>query len=258
MEKTYKIDHSRNIGTVLFVVEGGNENGGAELRLIKKIFTDILGFEMNELRRGTDEFIGYQGSSGSRVIGMNLPKNQIHKISDEDLDVLYQKIRDDLHLKPENYPLFFIYDRDYKSYKHNQLRKYVNRFTDPYSNDEGDRGQLLLSYPSVEAFIMSCFKDNTFQEKHELGTELKVINKALKYDIEHIQSDSDLIHAVDEMNAACAEFECSDYDIDNLSEFLIKMYDKQQQYYVENAAFSVLSQISMALLELGIIVEEGV
>lgn len=39
----YKIDKSKNIGNVIFVVEGGRpDTGGTELRLLKKIFADIL------------------------------------------------------------------------------------------------------------------------------------------------------------------------------------------------------------------------
>ena len=43
----YKIDKSKNIGNVIFVVEGGRpDTGGTELRTIKKIFADILGNEV--------------------------------------------------------------------------------------------------------------------------------------------------------------------------------------------------------------------
>ena len=39
----------------IFVVEGGRpETGGTELRLLKKIFADILGYEVQELRRGSE------------------------------------------------------------------------------------------------------------------------------------------------------------------------------------------------------------
>ena len=54
--KKYKIDKMKNIGNVIFVVEGGRpETGGTELRLLKKIFADILGYEVQELRRGSEE-----------------------------------------------------------------------------------------------------------------------------------------------------------------------------------------------------------
>lgn len=47
--KKYRIDKTKNIGNVIFVVEGGRpETGGTELRLLKKIFADILGYEVQE------------------------------------------------------------------------------------------------------------------------------------------------------------------------------------------------------------------
>ena len=49
--KKYKIDKSKNIVNVIFVVEGGRpETGGTELRLLKRIFSDILEYEVQELR----------------------------------------------------------------------------------------------------------------------------------------------------------------------------------------------------------------
>ena len=40
--KKYRIDKDKNIGNVIFVVEGGRPaTGGTELRLLKKIFADI-------------------------------------------------------------------------------------------------------------------------------------------------------------------------------------------------------------------------
>lgn len=52
--KKYRIDKSKMIGNVIFVVEGGRpDTGGTELRLLKRIFADILEYEVQELRRGT-------------------------------------------------------------------------------------------------------------------------------------------------------------------------------------------------------------
>lgn len=77
MTKKYKVDKSKIIGNVIFVVEGGRpETGGTELRLLKRIFSDVLGYEVQEWRRGTEEFIGYGNNKSSRVFALNLPKNQ--------------------------------------------------------------------------------------------------------------------------------------------------------------------------------------
>lgn len=40
--KKYRIDKTKNIGNVIFVVEGGRpETGGTELRLLKKIYRSL-------------------------------------------------------------------------------------------------------------------------------------------------------------------------------------------------------------------------
>ena len=71
--KKYRIDKTKNIGNVIFVVEGGRpETGGTELRLLKKIFADILEYEVQELRRGSEEFIGYGKNPLFRVLKMIL------------------------------------------------------------------------------------------------------------------------------------------------------------------------------------------
>ena len=46
----YKLDKNKNIGTVVFIVEGGSPlTGGTELRLLKNIFANILGYEVQEV-----------------------------------------------------------------------------------------------------------------------------------------------------------------------------------------------------------------
>ena len=97
--KKYKIDKSKNIGNVIFVVEGGrSDTGGTELRLLKKIFSDILGYEVHELRRGSEEFIGYGSNRYSHVFALNLPKNQLTQLTDEDLDILFRRLKNDFDI----------------------------------------------------------------------------------------------------------------------------------------------------------------
>ena len=99
-------------------------------------------------------------------------------------------------VKPEYCPIFLLYDRDYKSYKHNESRgKYVRRYTDPYSNEEGYQGQLLLSYPAVESYILSCIQENVFEQRYLLGTEAKVQLAQCGFSEEEISEDGYIIHA---------------------------------------------------------------
>ena len=255
--KNYKIDRSKNIGNVIFVVEGGRpETGGTELRLLKKIFADILGYEVQELRRGCDEFIGYGSNPHFRVFALNLPKNQLTQLNDEAVDQLFRRLREEFDIKPEDCPIFYLYDRDFLSYRPNELRgKYVCKYTDPYSDENGNQGQLLLSYPAVESYLMSCIQDDVFQQSFFLGKDLKPELVKAGFSEENIDTEDYLIHAAQEMDRGLEAFHLGRYDLDSLAPTLLGVYDTQQRKCKTDGTFSLLSLISMALLELGVITE---
>lgn len=274
--KRYRIDKNKNIGNVIFIVEGGRKKtGGTELRLLKKIFADILGYEVQELRRGSEEFIGYGCNPQFRVFALNLPKNQLTQLTEDAIDALFCRLREEFGIKPEDCPIFFIYDRDALSYKRNELRgKYVKKYTDPYGNDNGDQGQLLLSYPAIESYLLSCIEDDTFKQSYLLGQQAKstltnlICNEdyETKTDIhmktvdsvfteESIEAENRLLHSINEMNNGLTTMGVGEYDLDNLAPILLDVYDYQQQRYISENTFSLFPFVGMALLELGIIVE---
>lgn len=255
--KTYKIDKSKNIGNVIFVVEGGRtDTGGTELRLLKNIFSDILGYEVRELRRGCEEFIGHGNNPYSRVFALNLPKNQLTQLTDDSLDELFRRLKNEFDIKPEDCPIFFLYDRDYLSYHPNELRgKYVKRYTDPYGDENGNQGQLLLSYPSVESYLLSCIQDDVYLQSYFLGRDLKPELDNIDFSEEDISTEEQLIHATTEMDKCLDSFGFSSYNLDDLAPVMLGAYDIQQKKQKADGKFSLLSFVSMALLELGLIIE---
>lgn len=274
--KKYRIDKTKNIGNVIFVVEGGRpETGGIELRLLKKIFADILEYEVQELRRGSEEFIGYGKNPLFRVFALNLPKNQLTQLTEDAIDELFCRLREEFGIKPEDCPIFYLYDRDVLSYKRNELRgRYVKKYTDPYGTDDGDQGQLLLSYPAIESYLLSCIKDDTIKMSFLLGKEAKT---ALRHEIcptnceekidvhlktvdlvfseEAAEAEKRLLHSIIEMNNGLKTMGVHTYDLDNLAPTLLEVYDYQQKKYDEDNVFHLLSLVGMALLELGVITE---
>ena len=271
----YKIDKTKNIGNVIFVVEGGRKDtGGTELRLLKKIFADILEYEVQELRRDSEEFIAHGNNNPNcKVFALNVEKNQLTQLSEEAMDTLFVRLREEFKIKPEDCPIFFLYDRDVKSYHNNELRaKYVRKYVDPYGTDEGDQGQLLLSYPSVESFMLSCIMEESYKLEGKMGGDAKNIlkNKLLgKRDtnsnddtlnnVESIfskdtsEAEKQLIHSVIEMNKGLEMMGISDYDLDNLAPTLLGVYDYEQDKLNAEDTLTFLSLIEMALLELGVI-----
>lgn len=268
--KNYKIDKTKNIGNVIFVVEGGRaETGGAELRLLKKVFVDIMGYEIQELRRGSEEFIGHGMNSSSCVFALNLPKNQLTELTEDAVDELFCRLKEEFKLKPEDCPVFFLYDRDVLSYSKNELRgKYVRKYTDPYGTAEGNQGQLLLSYPSIESFLLSCIKDESVNVTSRLGRDAKILlakelcsseDENTVIDVvftkQPQKAEERLVHAIQEMDNGLRKMGVHTYDLDKLESTLLEVYDYQQRKYNEEITFSFLSLAGMALLELGVIVE---
>lgn len=257
--KKYRIDRSKTIGNVIFVVEGGRpDTGGTELRLLKHIFADILGYEVQELRRGQDEFIAHGRNPQYHVFALNLPKNQLTQLTEDATDALYRRISEEFRIKPEDCPIFFLYDRDYLSYKANELRgPYVRKYTDPYGDNQGNQGQLLLSYPAVESYVLSCFQTNVYKQSFFLGKDLKPELARASLSEEDISKADHLTHAAEEMDAGLEAFGLGEYDLDGLAPTLLGVYDLQQEKVGRDGSFSLLSFLSMALLELGILVEEN-
>lgn len=256
--KKYKIDKSRNIGNVIFVVEGGRaDTGGTELRLLKNIFCNILGYEVQELRRDCDEFIAHGSNPQFRVFALNLPKPQLTQMTDDALDELYSRLNREFNIKPEDCPIFFLYDRDVGSYKLNELKKpYVEKYTDPYGDEQGNQGQLLLSYPAIESYLLSCVNDDVYQRSCRLGRDLKTDLKTCGISEACINTEAHLIHAAEEMDKGLDAFSLGAYDLDHLADTLKELYKAQQEKYDTDKKFSLLSLVSMALLELGIIIED--
>lgn len=97
--------------------------------------------------------------------------------------------------------------------------------------------------------------DTVFLQSYFLGKDLKPEVAKTGFSEEDIETDEHLIHAVTEMNRGLEAFNLGEYDLDNLAPTLLGVYDYQQEKQKTDATFSLLSLISMALLELGIITE---
>ena len=72
--------------------------------------------------------------------------------------------------------IYYLFDRDPESNTDIALiEKYIDELSNPYGcNNEGYlRGQLLLSYPSIESYIISNFRENAGTLRFSLGKDMK-------------------------------------------------------------------------------------
>ena len=252
MTKRYTIDRGINVGTVIFVLEGSV----TEFDLLKRVFVDILGYQFEELRRTkTSGFVLHGHNPSSRIVGINFKGNHLFNINSEERHELFFRIYDELGIKPENSPIYFIYDRDVKSYGIDEVRTYVERYRDPYGTDEGNQGQLILSYPAVESYTVSCFRDKTHEIAYELGKDLKTYAAQNSYTIQMLRNEGHIIHAATEMESALSLYGIDAYNLDSLGQTLLELYDREQQVYLTTQKFNLVSTLSFVLLELGIIKE---
>lgn len=254
MNKKYRINKERNIGTVIFILEGSK----TEFELLNRIFVDIMGYQLEELRRTKPEGFVLRGQHNpySRIIALNFRGNHLFDINSEEQDQLFGRISEELGVKPENTAIYYLYDRDAKSYHIDEVRDYVEKYQDPYGTDAGDQGQLLLSYPALESYTVSCFRDDTHKTQIELGKDLKKYAAQNSYTIQMLRNESHIIHAATEMDRALATHGLNNYDLDNLGNTLLSLYDEEQQVYLRTQKFELVSMLSFVLLELGIIEED--
>lgn len=255
MGKTYKLNREQNIGTVIFILEGAK----TEFDLLEAVFVKILGYQVVELKRNesSEGFILLGENPYSRVIGLNLKGNHLGDINDPELNTLFHRLSSELGVKPENAPVYFLYDRDVLSYEEDEVRSYVVRYQEPYGNDDGSQGQLLLSYPALESYLVSCFQEESWKQRFRLGKDLKTYAAQHSCQKQMLRSEEHLSHAALEMDAALENLGCGTYNLDALGPTLMAAYDAQQKSYKKESTFSLLSLFSMVLQELGILVEDA-
>lgn len=147
-----------------------------------------------------------------------------------------------------------VFDRDPKSNTDSALiEKYILSLGNPYDNEDGYKaGQLLLSYPSIESYIISNFKDDVNLLHFELGRDTKTYIGA-NTDIQTNKiSEETLIKAAYEF-LKYLESEKIEFDIDRFAPASHAVFAKQETEYLSGAGFRVFSMMTLAFLQMGIL-----
>lgn len=256
------INENKSIGTVIFVVEGQH----FEFSIIDRIFTKILHYEYHEKRRGKAKYLNKGKNPLSRVFVLNAESSNLNSISNEEyLDNLYEELDREFGVNIDDAAIFFIFDRDPKSNTKNnkeseeeQYIKLHSYYSNPWENyDNRIGGQLLLSYPSLESYEISNFVDNSHNLKYALGSDLKQfvsleensniqLNKMSLSTIEH--ATKEFIDFINEANILV--------DIDDLSNVPLNVYNLEEKIYEQQGVYRVLSLLTIAFIQLGIVVLE--
>lgn len=252
MMKKLVINKDKNIGQVVFIVEGAS----TEFYILHRIFTKIFDYQYEIIKRNKP-YKKYNSKLNplSRVIVINTEESNI-KFIDKDneyLNNLFEELIDEYRLDINNAAIYYIFDRDADS---NTDSDFIKNLLDILKNsrDNEDYMQviLLLSYPCIESFTLSNFDKESYKKEFNIGSDLKAYLHENKLNQKDINEES-LFNSVYQLHLALKEFEADDYDIDNFFETNKKVFLKQEELYLESNKYRVLSLLCIALIDLQLI-----
>ncbi len=247
-----RLNKDKHIGRVLFIVEGSQ----TEFSILRRIFCNLLGYSYIEKRRNRPSYFTSTQDRFSQVAVINTRESNIRDISENEtyLDDVFDVLREQYHFPVDQSAIYYLFDRDPKSNTDPALiEKYILSLANPYDNEDGFKaGQLLLSYPSIESYIISNFKDDANLLRFELGKDAKAYVGA-NTDIQTNKiSEETLLHAAREF-LNYLESEQVEFDIDEFSEASRTIFTKQETDYLAGIGFKLFSMLTLAFLQMGIL-----
>ncbi len=247
-----KINKDKHIGRVLFIVEGSQ----TEFSILRRIFCNLLGYSYIEKRRNRPSYFTSTQDRFSQVAVINTRESNIRDISENEtyLDDVFDVLREQYQFPVDQSAIYYLFDRDPKSNTDSALiEKYILSLANPYDNEDGYKaGQLLLSYPSIESYIISNFKDDTRLLRFELGKDAKAFIGA-NTDIQTNKiSEETLIKAAYEF-LEYLKSEKIEFDIDEFAPASHTVFTNQEAEYLSGAGFRLFSMMTLAFLQMGIL-----
>ncbi|WP_062108684.1 hypothetical protein [Bacillus niameyensis] len=256
--KKITLNKDKNIGKVLFIVEGLK----TEYYLLNKIFTGIFDYQFERY----DRMAKYNAKDEitSSVFVINTEESAFKFIDDtnEYLNKVFELLIDTYNFPVDRAAIFYIFDRDAHSNTDSEMiRNAIKSLSSSRdSNGFNRQGLLILSYPCIESFTVSNFISDSYRLDFETGRRLKKFIHAENINQSKI-SDETILHAVKEMNLALRKIDAAQADYDfNLDEFAdlnLKVFNYQEDYFNEQNKNKLLSLLSIVFLDLGLMeVEE--
>ena len=251
MEKIV-INRKKSIGDVVFILEGKDD----EFRLFTSMFEKIFSITTIRCRTQKTDLREYilPDNRDSVIYLLNAKSSAIKSIDDKEyIGILFNKINGYFKIDISNAAVYYIWDRDKDSNKYEKVKSLLEKFQNSRDNGYEMQGLLLLSYPSIESFAISCFETDTPE------IEIKNIKKYLtshKYNYNKIDENK-LVNAVDVFlkrykRILNKDFSIIDVDL-NMKDNNIRIFDYEEKYYLNNKFYYYFSCIIISLLDLGLI-----
>lgn len=245
-----RLNKDKNIGRVLFIVEGSQN----EFSILQQIFCEILGFSYIEKRRNKPRYFEKPRNRFSQIAVINTRESNIRDISENEnyLDDVFNVLREQYHFPVDQSAIYYLFDRDPKSNTDSEvIENYILSLSNPYDNDDYKAGQLLLSYPSIESYAISNFRDIT-DLRFSLGKDAKAyIGGNTDIQINKI-SEQTIIKAANEFLKYIANQQIT-FDIDDFAKTSHTIFTKQEFEYLSGNGFQLFSMLTLAFLQMGIL-----
>lgn len=251
------INKDKKIGKVLFIVEGERTEPYILCRIFEKIF-DYSYTRISREGKITYDVVSSKRHDLSQVFVVNAEESNISHIADgnEYLDNLFRMLINDQGINFENAAIFYIWDRDRNSNVNTDIiKELLSTLRNPRDSVDYERqGLLLLSYPSIEAYTASNFISDAYEQEASTGKELKTALNDKKILQQNI-SENSIQMATKELLKAfkSLEVEFKKAMLDDMAETNLTVFNKEEAIYEQTNTYRLLSMLSIALLNLGLI-----
>lgn len=249
------INPNKRIGQFVYIVEGAKK----EFTLITQIFKKLFGFDIIQYNRDSGLSLKYYHKKTDSVVYIvNSETSSINSIKSgqEYLDNIFKELYFDYGLDLHNCATFYIFDRDYKSNTNIDLI-YSMFDTLKNSRDNGfeQGGLLLLNYPSIESFVVSCFENPLIKDKSSNAEDLKTYINDKKYqqnliNYEHLINATKITIEI-LLNKLNEEFNTS--DLDSFGSKNKNIFNKQEIAQTNNGEYCLLGLFCLSLIDLDLI-----
>jgi hypothetical protein len=231
--------------------------------ILNHIFTKIYDYSCIEIKRkGSSEKINilekYTSSTNknSTIYVINTENSNVSSISNgqEYLNNIFRMLYEQYGLEPHKASIYYLFDRDKGSNSETIIKELLMSLKNSLDNGENANGLLLLSFPCIESFIISCYEDNC----KSLTISSKKIKRYLSdnHYQQHRLSSDHIIRACNEMITSIAfliNHELITSDIDDFGDLNLLLFEKQEEMYSLNRVYNIMSLLIISFIDLKLV-----
>ena len=237
------INKNKNVGTVIFIVEGEVK----EFQILKHIFNKILGY--NYVSLGKDGLIKesyISKDNNSEIIVANTSNSNISSINKDDyLSKIRNTLLKELNRNIKYAKIYYVWDCDQDSNKTKVVKELLETLDDDIVN-----GKLILSYPCIEVYELSNYDKRLHTKEFVSAKEAKSALKNKKIKLKHI-NETTLLTAYNNMITSLKNYQINEF---KYPESNIKVFNKEEEYFKDYHKYQALSLVSYILYDLEILI----